>query len=521
MKVAVESIGSYQRKIQVTVPADKVDKELDTAYKRLKGRVRLPGFRPGKAPRKVLEARFGQDIQGDVANNLIQVAYKEAVESEKLQPVGQPSLQDAGEIRAGKTFEFAVMVEVRPSVELTKFTGVEVNYPAAVVGDDELAAAVRQRLEGQAKLVEITDRAIEIGDMAIVELEIKDGKEVVATEPGTMIRTEADPYYPGIEAFLVGVKPGKSKKGKVTFGENARNAMVAGRELAVEAKVISVQANEIPELDDELAKELGHDSADAMRSSIAEQMGKSRSELARNQARANLLEALIEANPFDVPEGMIDDSLEMLMNELRLQQAYMGRDPRSLSFSDAQIADLRIRAAFASKAGLILEKVGEQEKITVTDADLTAKYDELAAERGQSVEAVKSYFSKPKQLEELKARMLEEMTLDWLLDRATIVHEDGSAPKKAAPKKADAKKADAKKADAKEEPKKAAPKKAAAKEAAAGADLSVLDGAVGKVKEAIDSGAHDAHLAELLAAEEGGKNRKGAVAAINARIAAI
>lgn len=529
MKVAVESIGSYQRKIQVTVPADKVDSELDTAYKRLKRRVRLPGFRPGKAPRKVLEARFGKDINGDVANNLIQDAYRHAVESEKLQPVGQPALSEAGAIAKGAAFEFEVTVEVRPDVELTQFTGVEVVYPKAEVADEEIEAAVRQQLEGQARLVEVTDRAVERGDMVLVELEAKEGKELIASEPGTMIRTEADPYYPGIEDFLVGVKAGKSKKGKVQFGEDARNAVVAGKELSVKAKVISIQANEIPDLDDDIAKELGHDSADAMRTSIVDKMSKGREELARNQARANLLESLIEANPFDVPEGMVDDSLEMLIRELRMQQAYMGRDPRSLSFNDAQMADLRVRAAFACKAGLILEKVGELESIEITDADVEERYASMADERGQSIEAVKAYFGQPKQLEELKARMLEEKALDWLLDRAKVVDEK-AAPKKAAPKK-EAKKAapkkEAKKAapkkEAKEAPKKeakkAAPKKEA-KKAAGGADLSILKGAIGKLKDALASGDHDAHLAELRAAEEGGKARKGALAAIDARIEA-
>ncbi|MCB9677341.1 MAG: trigger factor [Alphaproteobacteria bacterium] len=518
MKVAVESIGSFQRKIQITFPADRVASELDSAFKTLGRRVRLPGFRPGKAPRKVLEARYGGDIRSDVANNLIQSGYRKAIEGEKLEPVGQPTLDDTGELKHNAEFSFTVLVDVKPSVSLTKVKGVDVVYPVATISDEEVEANVRARLEGQARLVEVTDRGVEKGDMVLVELEVKDGKEVVANEPGTMIRTEADPYYPGIEDFLVGTKAGKSKKGKVTFGADARTEAVAGKELSVNAKVLSIQANEVPALDDALAEELGYEGgAGGMRNAIRGDLQTQRENLARNQARANLLEALIAANPFDVPAGMVDTSLKMLMDELRLQQAYMGRDPRSLSFSDAQIADLRIRAEFASKAGLILEKVSETEKIEITDKDLDAKYAELASERGQSVEAVKGYFVKDEAVEELKARMLEEKTLDWLLERANLVDEGA---KKAAPKKAAKKDEPKAEAAAEEKPKAKAKGKAKKDEApAAGADLSVLDGAVGKVKEAIESGAHDADLAELLAAEQNGKARKGALAAIEKRIA--
>ncbi len=537
MKVAVESIGSFQRKIQITYPADKVKNELDTAFRQLGRRVRLRGFRPGKAPRKVLEARFGADVRSDVANKFIQDGYRQAVTDEKLEPVGQPTLDDPPELHNGKDFAFTVLVDVKPEVELTQVEGVEVHYPPVEVEDSEVEAQVKMKLEGQARLVEVSDRGVERGDMALVELTVKDGDEVVASEPGTMIRTEADPYYPGVEALLEGTKTGDSVDGEVTFSEDARTEAIQGKTLQVEAKVLSIQANEVPELTDELAEELGYEGgADGMRAAIKAEIAKAREGAARNQARANLLEALIAANPFDVPAGMVDQSLKMLMDELRMQQAYMGRDPRSLSFSDAQVADLRIRAEFASKAGLILEAVSEEQDLDITDADLENKYAELAAERGQTVEAVKGYFVKDDgAIEELKDRMLEEKTLDWLLERAKLIDAPKPAPKAEAPAadekkpakkakkaaketEAKAEKKPAKKAKAEKKPAKKAEKKAAS---TGDADVSILKGSIAKVKEALASGDHDAHLDALLAAEKDGKARKGAIGAIEQRIEEI
>lgn len=521
MKVDVTTVGSFQKQLQITVPAQRVKGELDQAFRRLSRQVRLPGFRPGKAPRRILEARFGAQVKSEVANDLIQATYTSAVVDEGLEPVGRPSLAETGDLIGGQDFVFTVTVDVRPHITLEKYTGVDVVYPKVEVSDDEVAVAVRARLEGQARLVAVEGRGVQAGDMALVELVAKDGDDELAREQGTMIRTAGDPYYPGIEDFLSGMAVGEQKSGEITFGDDARTEAVAGRTLAVDVTVHSIQASEVPELDDAIAEELGYDGgADGMRAAVRAQMQEQRDALARNQARANLLESLIEANSFDVPDGMIDESLNMLMEELKAQESYRsGRDPRTISFSDAQVADLRVRASFASKAGLILEYVSETEDIVVTDADLDGKYQELADSRGQTVEAVKGWFSSDEAVSELKDRLLEEKTLEWLLERAVLVDppEPTEAPEEAAAEPEPA-------AEATPEPAaRAAPEPAAeaapepAAEPSAGADLSVLGGAIGKLKKALATGEHDAHIDELIAAEEAGKARKGALEALRSR----
>ena len=423
MKVDISNVSSFQRKLDVVVPAADVRKQLDDAFRKLAGQVSMAGFRKGKAPRRVLEGRFGPKVRMDVADALIQRSYSDAIRLNELQPVGQPSLAESKEIKGGNDFEFSITVDVRPEVSLKTTTGIEVVFPKFEIKDEEIDAAVQARLEGNARLVEVTDRGVQIGDMVLCELTVTDGDEEVAREIGTMIRTEADPYYPGIEPFLDGMTADEEKSGTVTFAEDARTEEVAGRELNVAAKVISIQANEVPELTNDIADELGFEGGiDGMRNALSAQLSAGREEMARNQARANLLEKLIEANPFDVPDGMVNSSLNMLVEELKMQQAWRtGQDPKKIHFPEAQLADLRQRAAFASKAGLILEFVSKTENIEVTDADLDAKYAELAEARGQTVEAVKGWFVKDGATDELKDRILEEKTLEWLLERAVLV----------------------------------------------------------------------------------------------------
>ncbi len=391
------------------------------------------------------------------------------------------------------------------------------------VNADEVSAAVKARIEGEAKLEEISGRPVEKGDMALVELTAVDGDDEVAKEFGTMIRTDGDPYYPGVEELVIGASIDEPKSGEVSFGADARTEAVAGRTLNTTIKVMSIQRYTVPELSDELAEKLGYEGgADGMRTALEAQIREQRDALARNQARANLLEELIKANRFDVPSGMVEQSLNMLVEELRLQQSYRtGRDPRTINFGEAQMADLRIRSEFAAKSALILEFVAKKESIEVTDADIDAKYQELADSRGQTVEAVKGWFTKDGSTDELKDRILEEKTLDWLLERANLVEPSATAATSEMQQVAEeiVKDQVEAKAKAKKSSKKAEPEAAeAAAPAADEVDLSVLKGSVGAVKEAIESGAHDAHLQALLDAEKAGKARKGAIAAIEARM---
>jgi len=524
MKVDVESVGSFQKRITLTVPPDRVKRELDKAYKQYSRSVRLRGFRPGKAPRKVLEARFGPKIEADIAQDLIQDGWRHVLDDGDLQPVSQPSLTESGNVRSADGFQFIITVDVRPEVELDKYTEVEVVYPTVEITDEEVDAAVASRLEGQAKVEAVEDRPVEAGDMALVELTAKDGDDVVASEPGTMIRTESDPYYPGIESLVIGASVGDEASGEVTFGDDARTETVAGRTLDVTVKVISIQSYQVPELTDELAEELGYEGGvEGMRTALRGRMQQEREELARNQARANLLEKLIEVNRFDVPSGMIDEYLNMLVTTLKEQQGRrLGRDPRTISFGDAQMADLRIRAEFATKSALILEAVARTEELEADEDELEAKIQELADEDGVSVEAVRGRLQAMGQVDQLRDQMLEEKTLDWLLERATFVEpseadDDAGDPQLKELAKEIVADEVARKADAAPAADDDSGDDDASSDDAGEADLSILSGSIGSLKEALASGDHDAHLDALLAAEEQGKGRKGAIAAIKAR----
>ena len=434
----IEEVSNIGRKLHFTVDSGEVKVELERAFRDLMRKVRLPGFRPGKVPRKMIEARYGDQVKHEVFGKLIEATYREAARD--LPVAGRPAVVEQGDVRSDLDLTFSIEVDFKPEIEVKGHKGVAVNMPVAKVTKADIDRAISQRLAGQARIEEVTDsRAVQSGDLVVTQLTLTQSGNELVNEPGTMIHTVAERYYPGVEGLLIGMKAGEEKSEEVTIGQHTENENIAGETVLAKVKVITIQAHVVPELDDEVAKALEFDDAKDMKAKIKAQLGEFAENTGKNQARVNVLEQLVELNTFDVPQGMIEEQLNALVEELRMRQAYMGRDPSQLQFSDAEMADLRTRAEFAARAGVVLDGVARQEKIEVSDEDLEAKIQEMADQRGQPVEAIKGYIEQEGAASVLTARIQEEKTLDWLLDNAKVTKVD--PPKADEPAAAEAPKA--------------------------------------------------------------------------------
>jgi trigger factor len=427
MSVQVDQISPFQKRLNFTVPGPEVNRRLDEAFRTLSQRVNIPGFRRGKVPRKVLEQRYGRQLRGEVAADIINTNFREAVVD--LEFIGEPQV-DRPDLVQGNDFSFSITVQVRPTIEVKDYAGVKVEFPVVEVPEERVEALVQRRLAGQARLVEVEDeRPVEHGDLVLTEITLLEDGAEKPVESGTMVNTAGDRYYPGIEPLLVGMNKGETKTGEVTIGDDSQLPGLRGRTVEVRVKVLGIQVSRVPELTDSVAAELGYEGGvEAMRAALRMEEEGRATEAARNVARVNLLRTLTDANNFDVPPAMVDSHLQLLMEELRIQAAYRGRDARSIRYSEAQMADLRQRAEFAARASIILDAVARSEGIEVTDDDLEAKYQEIADMRGQRVEAIRGYFKKDNAVEELRKRLLEERTLEWLLERAELVTPEPAAP---------------------------------------------------------------------------------------------
>lgn len=456
--IQIEDVSPIRRRLSFTVPAERVNSELDLAYRSLKQRARLPGFRPGKAPRPVLEARFGGQVTSDVGNKLMQEAFSEAARS--LELAGQPAVEELGELKAGQPLTFIIGVDVKPQVELAPYTGLDIEYVAASVGDADVDGALARIVQGQSRIAEVTEaRPVQKGDRVLSAVKLTANGETVADEAGTMVLTEGERYYPGLEQLLIGLSKGEEKTGTVTIGAASQYEHLKGKEVEATVSVLGVQALAVPAMDDKLAEELGYEGGvDGMKAAVRMRLQEQVDEQSRTQARVALLQKLVDANSFDVPGSMVQEQLDALVEELKVRRAYSGQDPRSIRFSDAEMADLRSRALFAARAAVILATVAKKENIEVTQGDLNAKIEEIAQSRGQNANAIRAYLQREQAFGVLETRILEEKTLEWLLEQSDLKQVEASAAPAAeaapaaAEEKKPAKKASAKKAAAEEAP---------------------------------------------------------------------
>jgi trigger factor len=421
----VEETSTIRRRLHFTLPGDVVRGELDRAYRDLKKRVRLPGFRPGKVPRNLLEKQYGKQVKGEVAGRLIELSVKEAFAD--LDVAGRPSVEEQGEVQRGEQFTFIIGVDVRPEIEVQGYSGLELTKSSVEIGDEIIDAQIQGQLAGKARIESVTDdRPVEEGDLVLAEVKLEADGEALVDDQGTLVNSAGDQFYPGVEALLIGLKKGEDKSEEVTVGEKTALEHLAGKTCQATVKVLGIQARVLPE-PAELAEELGFDDVDAMKISIREQMEKSASESARHASQVQALEKLVEINGFDVPEGMVEDHLQALLKEVKMQSAYRGEDPRGLQFSPEELEDYRGRARFAAKASLILEGVARAEKLGVDEGDVQDKIIEIAENRGQEIDAIRSYLMNDENLPRLKDLIVEEKTMGWLLDHAKFSEKESEA----------------------------------------------------------------------------------------------
>lgn len=415
----VEEVSQIRRSVSFTVPQGVVNAELDKAYREISRTANLPGFRRGKVPRRILEARFGGKITEDVATDLIQQSWRQA--SADFDLAGQAQVEDRGDLKRGVEFTFTLGVDVVPTVEAVGYKGIDVPFKATTVSDEEVEAELSARLAGQARFGEVTDRPVQAGDQVLAKVNFVDGEDVILDEPGTLITVGAERFYSGIDGLLEGLSIGEDNTGEATIGAQSLREDLRGRSGTATVTVQAIQARVVPELDDKVAKALGFEGgADGVRPALRMEMDARGLESARMDARVKILEKLVASHDFDVPDALVQEQFEALVEEMKVRRTYAGADPRSVQFSQAELQNLRSRGRFAAKASVLLAAVARQEDIKVESADVDAKINEIASMRNQTAAAIRGYLQNEGAMPTLELRILEEKVLEWVLENANL-----------------------------------------------------------------------------------------------------
>jgi len=393
MKIHVEKLSPVEKKVTVEVDPERVGKEIDRAYASLGRRVKLRGFRPGKAPRAVLERNFRDQVENEVVERLVSSTFEEAARQEDINAVAPPHVQVAEPgLGAGKPFSYSARVEVKPVIEPKDYRGLEVQRRAPEVTDAMVDAELARLRETFSQLVPVEGRFdAQKGDWATIDYEgtaagqpIEGGKA-----EGALVQVQEGDFFAGDVAQLEGRKLGETFELDQVFPATFHDEKLRNRPARFRVTLKSIKSKQVPALDDAFAKEVGIEGIETLpklRDRIRADLEKREKRRAEQELHDALLKAALAKNDFEVPPAMVERAIDVMMDATAQRFARQGVDLREMGLDLPRIrADLREHALLQVKGALLLEAIADREKIEVTEDDERAELAKRAEELGVPV----------------------------------------------------------------------------------------------------------------------------------------
>ena len=423
MSLQVEKMEKNMAKLTIEVSAEELDKAMQNAYLKARGKISIPGFRKGKAPRKMIEQMYGKGIfLEDAANALIPEHYSKALEECDLEIVSQPEI-DVTQAEPGKAFIFTAEVAVKPEVTLGEYKGVEVPKSETEVTDEDIDAEIKKEQEKNSRTVTVEDRGAENGDITTIDFEgFADG---VAFEGGKgtdyPLTLGSGSFIPGFEDQLVGAKAGDHVEVNVTFPEEYQAAELAGKAAVFQCDVKKVETKELPELDDDFAQDVSEfDTLAEYREDVKKNLTEKKEKEARAAKENAAVDKAIENAEMEIPDAMLNTQVRQMMNDFASRMQSQGLTMEQYFQFTGMTAEkmqeeMKPQALKRIQTRLVLEKIAETENIEVSE-------DEVNEEIGKMAEMYKMEADKLKEL--LGDRELEQMKKDMAVQKAVTLVAD-------------------------------------------------------------------------------------------------
>lgn len=428
MEVAVENAEGLQRRLKVQIPAARMEQAIEEKIRRVGQHAKIAGFRPGKVPLKVLYQRYGERARYEAASELVEAAYPEALQEVDLKPAGQPKVE-LGEYHPGQDLAFTATFDVYPEIELQGLDAITVARPKVTVTDADVDTALERLRERHTEHREV-ERASMDGDRAVIDYVGRIDGEAFEGGSGDDVDVVLGEgrFLPDLERAIVGRKPGEAFDVPVTFPEDYNAKELAGKTAEFHVEVKTVSEPVIPELDEAFLKKLGIEEGgvDALRAKIRESIEHEAEQAAAGRVKSQVMDAVHQANPIDVPASMVDTEVVRMRKETA---ARLG--PQAQELDDEQLAQmmpdevLREGAERRVALGLLLAEVIAAKEIKLDADKVEARLDDVASQYGEQGEQVRQYYRSNRQMMQgIEAMVMEEQVIDTLLEQAKVTDED-------------------------------------------------------------------------------------------------
>lgn len=404
-------LSETKKKLFIEIPAEEIEKHIQTGLNDLRQKLRIPGYRPGKAPLSLIEKKFGKDVEADALEKIVSAGFKDAVKEAGITPIANPSLDETFDYKRHIPLNLTFTVEVKPKLDNIEYNGIKVKDIPVEVAEEEIENTLG-RIREERAAYEPTEAEITPGNIVIYDM--KSGGETYTEQ----IIKIGEPVFPAdLSAGLIGKKKGDEFALSVNFPEHMNIKELAGKSNETTITVKEVKVGSLPDLDDEFAKDLNFDSLEKLKEHIKNETLKSKTETVKKIQKAEILKKLIESNEFEVPESLVSTESAQLLEEARTMMANQGGDFDEALFKK----DLPLRAKKNIKSAMLIDFIGEKEKVDVSDDEMKKELASLSFKLRMTPENVIKYFvTRDGSLGGLKHSIYEEKVLSLLHEKAII-----------------------------------------------------------------------------------------------------
>jgi trigger factor len=423
MNVKIEEISSIARKLHFEIGAERVDQEIERAFRKIGKTAKIKGFRPGKVPQSVLEQYYGGQMEREVLGRLINDTYFKALDDHAIPAVGEPRIVDSSAVSRGQAFTYQAEIEVKPTVAAKDYTGIALKKER-FEADDKLVDGRLEELRVSRGQLEVSAREqAGNGDSVTIDFEGFVGDEAFdgGKAEDFVLELGSGSLIPGFEEQVVGMSRGETREIAVTFPEEYGQKTLAGKPATFRVTLKEIKEKILPALDDEFAKGFGVESLAELRAQLTTSYQTQEKSRIDNDLRERLVRELIERNPLEVPAAMIAKQLEYMYKNIENRMRSQGLSPEMLGMTAQNFAErYRTTAADQVKGTLLLEAIGRQEAIVVEEGEVDGRLEEIAAMANAPLDMVKKYYAGDEARAGLMSQIAEEKVVRFLIDKARV-----------------------------------------------------------------------------------------------------